>query len=241
MGKLLGRGIFHHADCFDVMRDIPDHSIGLVLCDLPYSITCAHWDQLIPFDKLWAEYRRIIKPNAAIVLTASQPFTTQLIASNYRDYRYNWVWEKPQGVNFLNAKRQPMKNHEDICVFSVGAPPYFPQMTPGKPYISGKGNSSELTGKVEKTITVNTGNRYPKSVQRFNRELGFHSTQKPVPMFEYLIRTYTNSPDDIVLDNCIGSGTTAIAAENVGRRWIGIERDDVHAATALKRIEDHLK
>jgi site-specific DNA-methyltransferase (adenine-specific) len=170
-------------------------------------------------------------------LTASQPFTTHLIYSNLSAYRYNWVWEKEQGVNFLQAKKQPMKVHEDICVFYRKQPTYNPQMESGRPYISGKGNSGEVTGSVKKVQTTNSGTRYPCSIIRRKRETGIHPTQKPVALMEYLIKTYTNE-GDTVLDNCMGSGTTGVACVNTNRNFIGIEKDEKYFAVAEKRIND---
>jgi site-specific DNA-methyltransferase (adenine-specific) len=151
-------------------------------------------------------------------------------------FRYSWVWEKEQGVNFLNAKNQPMKVHEDVQVFSKKKPPYYPQMTAGKPYISGAGDSGEVTGKVTKTRTKNTGTRYPRSIQLFKRETGLHPTQKPVSLFEYMVRTYTQ-PGETVLDFTMGSGTTGVACMNTGRNFIGIELDAGYFAAAADRIE----
>ena len=202
--------------------------------------TACKWDSVIPFEPLWAEYERVIKDSGAIVLTASQPFTTVLANSNLRLFRYAWVWEKEQGVNFLMAKKQPLKVHEDILVFYKKQPTYNPQMTKGKPYISGKGDSGEVTGRVKKIQTKNEGTRYPRSVIKFNREVGLHPTQKPVALFEYLIRTYTNE-GEVVLDNCIGSGTTAVAAINTNRQFIGIEREAKYVEIANKRIAEALE
>jgi len=220
-------------DCLDLMRQIPDGAVDMVLCDLPYGTTACKWDSVIPFEPLWREYRRICR--GAIVLTASQPFTTALIGSNLQDFRYCWVWEKEQGVNFLLAKKQPLKVHEDVCVFYKEHPAYSPQMTCGAPYVSGKGDSGEVSGSVRKVQTVNDGTRYPRSVQKFNRETGIHPTQKPVALMEYLIRTYTND-GETVLDNCMGSGTTGVACVNTGRNFIGIEKDEKYFAIARDRI-----
>ena len=227
-------------DCLEVMREIPDKSVDMILCDLPYGTTACKWDSVIPFEPLWEQYERVIKDHGAIVLTASQPFTTALANSNLRLFRYAWVWEKEQGVNFLMAKKQPLKVHEDILVFYKKQPTYNPQMTKGKPYISGKGDSGEVTSRVKKIQTKNEGTRYPRSVIKFNREVGLHPTQKPVALFEYLIRTYTNE-GEVVLDNCIGSGTTAVAAINTGRQFIGIEKEPKYVEIANKRIEEALK
>lgn len=224
-------------DCLELMRDLPDNSVDLILCDLPYGTTACKWDSVIPFEPLWVEYRRIAKRNAAIVLTASQPFTTALITSNMREFKYCWVWEKEQGVNFLNAKKQPMKVHEDICVFYRTQPTYNPQMTGGKPYISGNGDSGEVTGSVKKVQTKNGGTRYPRSVQAIKRETGMHPTQNPVALMEYMVRTYTNE-GDLVLDNCMGSGTTGVACVNTGRRFIGMEMDPGYFKIAQGRISE---
>lgn len=229
--------VIYNEDCLVGMKRIADESIDMILCDLPYGTTACRWDEVIPFEPLWEAYRRIIKPNGAIVLTASQPFTSRLVSSNYEMFRYEWIWEKEQGVNFLQAKKQPMKVHENILIFSRGQTVYHPIMTEGKPYISGKGTSGEVTNHVVKVQTVNEGKRYPKSVQRFNRQTGLHPTQKPVPLFEYLIQTYT-SEGDIVLDNCMGSGTTAIACINTGRRYIGFESDAKYYEIAMQRVAE---
>lgn len=226
----------YHGDCLEVMADIPDGSVDMVLCDLPYGTTACKWDSVIPFEPLWEQYRRIVKKNAAIVLTASQPFTMALIASNLKEFRYTWVLEKEQGVNFLLAKKQPMKVHEDACVFYRMQPVYNPQMTAGKPYTSGKGDSGEVTGSVTKIQTQNDGTRYPRSIQAVKRETGLHPTQKPVALMEYLILTYTNT-GDVVLDNCMGSGTTGVACVRTGRDFIGIEQDADYFEIAKKRIE----
>lgn len=242
-------------DCLEVMKSIEDKSIDLILCDLPYGTTPASWDTIIPIEKLWVEYERIIKDNGAIVLTAQQPFTSLLIASNLPMYKYNWVWEKDNGTNFLNSKFQPLKITEDICVFSRGASSftkngmamkYNPQFTEGKPYTiksgqqkensavvrGGKGGREDVGG----FETINEGKRYPKNLIKFNRDKEkLHPTQKPVALFEYLIKTYTNE-GDVVLDNCIGSGTTAVACVNTGRNFIGIETSEEYIKTANSRL-----
>jgi site-specific DNA-methyltransferase (adenine-specific) len=233
--RMLEINKIYNMDCLEGMKLLPDKSIDMILCDLPYGTTACKWDAIIPFDKLWSEYERIIKDNGAIVLTASQPFTTKLINSNIKLFRYCWVWEKEQGVNFLMAKKQPLKVHEDICVFSKKQTKYNPQMTKGKPYISGKGDSGEVTGRVKKVQTKNNGTRYPRSVIQFKRETGLHPTQKPVALFEYLIKTYTDE-GDIVLDNCMGSGTTAIACINTNRNYIGFEISKEYCDIANERI-----
>lgn len=222
-------------DCLEKMWSIPDQSVDMILCDLPYGTTACAWDAVISFDALWEHYHRLIKPNWAIILTASQPFTTALISSNLRMFRYCWIWEKEQGVNFLSANKQPLKVHEDICVFYNEQPTYNPQLTAGKPYISGKGSSGDVTGNVAKVQTENEGTRMPRSVIKINRETGLHPTQKPAALFEYLIRTYTN-PGELVLDNCMGSGTTVVASLQCGRRAIGIEQDPGYFEIARMRV-----
>jgi site-specific DNA-methyltransferase (adenine-specific) len=219
------------------MKRIADKSVDMILCDLPYGTTACKWDSIIPFEPLWEQYKRIIKDNGAIVLTASQPFTTKLIASNIDMFKYEWIWEKEQGVNFLQAKKQPMKVHENIIVFSKKEHKYFPLMVEGKPYISGKGTSGDVTNNVIKIQTVNNGKRYPRSIQKFNRQTGLHPTQKPLALFEYLIKTYTNE-GETVLDNCMGSGTTAIACMNTKRNFIGFELDSEYHRIATERIQN---
>ena len=230
------------------MKSIPDGSVDMILCDLPYGTTACKWDTVIPFEPLWAQYRRVAKRNAAIVLTASQPFTTALIASNMRDFRYCWVWDKGVAANFPQAKMRPLKVHEDVCVFSAGAPSYYPQMTAkDKPVVKqsnnlswGDGGVFDLRGKAAdawepKTYTES----YPPSIVKFSSRSagsrGLHPTQKPVALMEYLIRTYTQE-GETVLDNCMGSGTTGVACINTGRKFIGIERDDKYFAIASERI-----
>lgn len=223
-------------DCLERMAEIPDGSVDMVLCDLPYGTTACKWDSVIPFEALWAHYRRVCKRNAAIVLTASQPFTSALVMSNVKMFSCSWIWEKEQGVNFMLAKRQPLKVHEDVIVFSKKQPSYNPQMTKGKPYISGNGDSGEVSGRVKKIQTTNNGTRYPRTIQKFNRETGKHPTQKPVALMEYLIRTYTNECET-VLDNTMGSGTTGVACANTNRRFIGIEREVNYFNIASERIK----
>lgn len=220
-------------DCLEVMRDIPDKSVDMILCDLPYGTTSCKWDTIIPFELLWEQYKRLIKPNGAIVLTASQPFTTALIASNMQMFKYCWVWDKKISGNPLLAKYQPLKVHEDVCVFSNGTK-YYPQMRTGKERIKGGGYSKLLDMPMSKSVN---DQYYPTSIIEFsNAKRGEHPTQKPVALFEYLIKTYTNE-DEIVLDNCIGSGTTAIAAHNTGRKFIGIEKEPKYVEIARKRVE----
>lgn len=232
----IGNGTLLLGDCLERMAEIPSGSVDMVLCDLPYGTTQNKWDSLIPFEPLWAQYWRIAKPNAAIVLTAQCPFDKMLGASQIQHLKYEWLWEKPRATGHLNAKKQPMKAHENILVFYRGTRTYNPQMTPGETYAVGGGASKEDNYGAFSTKRENDGSlRYPRSIQRFATETGLHPTQKPVALFEYLIRTYTQ-PGETVMDNCMGSGTTAIAAERSGRRWIGIERDEGYYNTALARI-----
>ncbi len=226
----------YHGDCLDVMATLPDASVDMILCDLPYGTTACKWDTVIPFEPLWAQYRRIAKRNAAIVLTASQPFTTALIASNYADFRYCWVWNKAKAANFPQVKRAPLKVHEDVAVFGGG---YTPQMVEGSFRQKG-GYSVTREAAVSAGAPAKHNNTYyPKSILDFsiasNTDSGLHPTQKPVALMEYMIRTYTQ-PGQVVLDNCMGSGTTGVACANTGREFIGIEQDDKYFAIASERI-----
>jgi site-specific DNA-methyltransferase (adenine-specific) len=226
-------------DCLELMKSIPDKSIDAIICDLPYGTTACKWDSVIPFEPLWAQYKRVIKDNGAIVLFASQPFTTALIGSNIKQFKYNWVWKKPQGVDPFQVKNRPLNNIEDICVFSNGKLLYNPQMQTGKPYSITRDKNpriNEITGALMKeTTTINDGVRYPTRILEFKQQRGFHPTQKPVDLLEYLVKTYTNQ-NDTVLDNCMGSGTTGIACKNLGRKFIGIEQDANYFEIASKRI-----
>lgn len=224
-------------DCLEVMAGIPDGSVDLILCDLPYGTTACKWDSVIPFGPLWAQYRRIAKKNAAIVLTASQPFTTALIASNMREFRYDLKWCKTQATGFYNANRMPMRAHEDIAVFYRALPTYNPQKTPGEAYRQRRGSASDVYQGKDLHETVSDGARHPLSWRVFQRDADkSHPTQKPVALMEYLIRTYTNE-GETVLDNCMGSGTTGVACANTGRRFIGIELDPGYFEIARSRIE----
>jgi site-specific DNA-methyltransferase (adenine-specific) len=230
-------------DCLEIMPEIADKSVDMILCDLPYGTTACSWDTIIPFEPLWAQYKRTIKPNGAIVLTASQPFTSTLVMSNLKMFKYEWIWEKDAGTGFLNAKKYPLKNTENILIFCNGVPKYNPQMRTGKPYKTIRGRKSDNYGKDTKKeiITDNNGDRYPVTGLKFNRDKNkLHPTQKPVALFEYLIRTYTN-PGDLVLDNCIGSGTTAVACIRTGRHFIGIEKDVDYCIVAQERVNQELE
>lgn len=228
-------------DCLIGMQKIPDKSIDMILCDLPYGTTRNKWDIVIPLDKLWKQYERIIKDKGAIVLTAQTPFDKALGSSNLKLLRYEWIWEKSFGTGHLNANQMPLKSHENILVFYKELPIYNPQFTYGKPYkqMNGRKSSKNYGQQKTKVETVNNGYRYPKSVLFFESEKNnFHPTQKPVALFEYFIKTYTNE-GDTVLDNCIGSGTTAIACLNTKRNFIGFENNQEYFEKAIDRIEKH--
>ena len=228
----------HLGDCLEVMKQIPDGSVDMVLCDLPYGTTACKWDSVIPFEPLWEQYRRVTKPNAAIVLTANHPFTAMLVASNLRDFRYAWVWEKSKPVGHLRAKLQPMRAHEDVLVFGVGSPRYYPQgLVAIEPRTVTRTNTGGVYGKQAGMPSVQSFTNYPRTVLKFGVEGRIHPTQKPVALMEYLIRTYTNE-GETVLDNCMGSGTTGVACMNLGRRFIGIEREPKYLDIACRRIED---
>lgn len=241
-------GRFYLGDCLEVMKEIPDGVIDMLLVDLPYGTTACSWDSIIPFDKLWEQYNRICKENAAMVFTASQPFTTALIASNIDNFKYSWVWEKNNITGFMQAKTRPLKSHEDILIFGrfKTAAQYFkgiynPQSdlkNNGNKKYSNKRAAEHITGHRKDGEAKDSKSGYPKDIIKINIEKGFHPTQKPVELFEYLIRTYTNE-GDLVLDNTAGSGTTAIAAENTGRKWVCIEQSEEYATKAVERITNH--
>lgn len=208
----------------------------MILCDLPYGTTACKWDSIIPFEPLWREYKRIIKTNGAIVLTASQPFTSALVMSNPKWFRYEWIWEKSIATQFLDAKRRPLKKHENILIFSKYPSRYNPQLTAGRPYFTRpKAPPTGIYGTHIRVPTNNRGTRYPVSIQKVKNERGLHPSQKPVPLIEYLIRTYTDE-GEAVLDNCMGSGTTGVACANTGRNFTGIERDPGYFKIAKARI-----
>lgn len=233
-------------DCLEGMRKVDTKSIDMILCDLPYGTTACKWDAIIPFNLLWEQYERIIKDNGAIVLFGSQPFTSNLLMSNLKLFRYSLVWDKKFAGNFANAKKMPMKTHEDICVFYKSLPTYNPQMIKrDQPIKTTTGTTPSKTANfgvrnefkdIEKTYDY----KYPVSILEFKRKLGqniLHPTEKPVSLCEWLIKTYTNE-SEIVLDNCIGSGTTALAAINTRRNFIGFELDSNYFNIANQRIEE---
>jgi site-specific DNA-methyltransferase (adenine-specific) len=235
----------HYGDCLEVMNSLPEHSINLILCDLPYGLTQNKWDSEIPLEPLWASYKRLLADKGVIALTASQPFTSALVMSNLPMFKHEWVWIKNRGSNFANTVREPMKEHESVLVFAGKRWTYNKQMqerTGGGKALIGKRVG---TGKTQREgvgtfaafspIESLPELRVPSSWQKFNCEVGLHPTQKPVSLFRYLVRTYSN-PGDVVLDNCMGSGTTGVAAIEEGREFIGIENDERYFSTACERL-----
>ena len=227
-------------DCLEVMKGIPDGSVDMVMADPPYGTTACKWDSVIPFEPMWEQLKRVTKRNGAIVLTAQTPFDKVLGASNISELRYEWIWEKASGSGHLNAKKAPMKSHENILVFYSSLPTYNPQMRTGfKPYTRVQGKTkSQCYGK-QKTgaTTISDKTRYPLSVIKFARDKGkIHPTQKPVALMEYLIKTYTQE-GETVLDFAMGSGTTGVACKNLNRDFIGIEMDETYFNIAKERID----
>lgn len=246
----------YQMDCLEGMKLIPDKSIDMILCDPPYGNkkTACKWDMLLPENELWEQYERIIKDNGAIVLTSSQPFTTKLISSNMSLFKYCWVWEKTRPGDIFNAKNKPLKSHEDICIFSKGTTAngskrkmhYYPQGVGKGGIKTNNPDDKEYAFKGKrpshKKNHITEGSHYPRSVIKIANpnKNSYHPTQKPVELFEYLIKTYTNE-NETVLDNCIGSGTTAIAAINTGRRYIGFETEKKYYDIANERIANTYK
>lgn len=228
-------------DCIAGMNMIPDGSIDMILADLPYGITDCYWDSLLPLDQLWRQYERVIKPNGAIVLTACQPFTTSLINSNRHRFRYCWYWRKNMATGFPFAKFQPLRCIEDVAVFYRQAPTYNPQglielKTPKARRKRVKADCIYKMETLDKEYTTRFTN-YPKNLLEFKSERGLHPTQKPAALFEYLINTYTN-PGELVLDSCMGSGTTAVACIRTGRHYVGFEIDKNYYTLSQKRIKE---
>ena len=233
--------VCYQGDCLEVMKGIEDKSIDMILADLPYGTTACKWDTIIPFEPLWEQYKRIIKDNGAIVLTASQPFTSALVMSNIKMFKYEWIWEKSLSGSPALCRKTPMKVHENVLVF--GGKNYNPQMTKGTKRKKGISGSS-IEGQKFISSGINNGeindDYYPRSVQYFSnadRKNKVHPTQKPVALMEYLIKTYTNE-GDTVLDNCMGSGTTAVACINTNRNYIGFELSEEYCKIAEKRISE---
>lgn len=242
----------HLGDCIDLMEQIDDNSIDMILCDLPYGTTSCSWDTIIPFDKLWYHYERIIKDGSAIVLTAAQPFTSNLVMSNPKLFKYEWVWKKSKAQHFAQAPYRPMTIHENVLVFSNGGTAknannrmkYNPQgLIPFGKIVSGKKaqHSEHRMRKTDQEDYVQEWTNYPNTLLEFNNEgKTIHPTQKPVDLFEHLIKTYSNE-NDIVLDNCMGSFTTAIACMNTNRRFIGMEKEERYYELGQERLRNHEK
>ena len=235
----------YHGDCLDEMKNIPNKSVDMILCDLPYGQTKNKWDSIIPFEKLWEQYNRIIKDNGAIVLFANGMFTAELMMSNKKMWKYNLVWDKVLTSGFLNANRMPLRQHEDICVFYKKLPTYNPQKFEGKPNHS-KGKPKESTNNNYGEFnfvdnSVKHGNmKHPTSIVTFSKphpSKMLHPTEKSVDLCEWLIKTYTND-SETVLDNCMGSGSTGVACINMNRKFIGIELDEKYFNIAKNRIEE---
>ena len=242
----------YQGDCLELMQEIDDKSIDLILADLPYNVTRCKWDKEIPLDSLWPIYRRIIKDNGVILLTAKQPFTSKVVLSNYQMFRYEWVWEKTQATGFFNAKKQPLSAHENVLVFYKKQPTYNPQKTYGhKPMNSytkkaDVQNKTTVYGNVSKDVSGGgETSRFPRSVVIFSSDKQktkldgtIHPTQKPVALFEYLIKTYTNS-GNVVLDNVAGSGTTGVACQNLNRNYILIEKELEYVEICKQRLKNN--
>ena len=235
-------------DCLERMKEIPDGSVDMILCDLPYGTTQCKWDAIIPFNALWSEYKRVSKLQSPIVLFGSEPFSSILRISNLNEFKYDWIWEKNRGSGHLNAKKMPMKSHENISVFYRNQPTYNPQGTVSGVFnnsrpVKSSGKSTELFGG-EKEIGISTTGGYPLTVLKFGKDAygkkSLHPTQKPLSLTEYLINTYTNE-GETVLDNCMGSGTTGVACANTNRKFIGIEKDEKYFNIAKDRILSTLK
>jgi site-specific DNA-methyltransferase (adenine-specific) len=230
-------------DCLELMKDIPDKSIDMILCDLPYGTTACKWDTIIPFEPLWEQYKRVVKQHGAIVLTATQPFSSSLVFSNIKGFKYEWIWQKEQGVGFQIAKYRPMQEHEHVLVFTANGERvnYYPiKERLGKTETvkrfgnNGSSDSSPLSY-ADSRISVYK-DRYPTSIKLFKRDKGYHPTQKPLALFEYLIKTYTNE-GDLVLDNCAGSGTTGVACINLNRNYILIEKEPKYVDIIRERLK----
>lgn len=233
-------------DCLEIMKNIPDKNINMILCDLPYGTTACKWDNIIPFEPLWEEYNRVIKDNGAICLFGSEPFSSFLRLSNIKNYKYDWIWKKTKAQGFLNSKKMPLKDYENICVFYRKLPIYNPQgiiYGDFKNDRKSKYNKGEGVYGKEKEFGVSHISNFPKQIIEFSNPSGkgqLHPTQKPVELLEYLIKTYTNE-NELVLDNCAGSMSTAIACINTNRKYIMIEQDENYYNIGVNRIEKHLK
>lgn len=243
---MLKENTIHLGDCLDLMPSIPSKSVDMILCDLPYGTTACEWDSIIDMTRLWQEYERVIKDNGAIVLTANSHFVFTLHASNPKIYRYNWIWIKSKAANFLQAQKAPLRKHEFVLVFYKKMPSYNPQKYIAEAYNKGKRKASQTDAfsAFNPTIVKSDGERFPTDIIYFPTaesegiEYLLHPTQKPIALFEYLIRTYTNE-GELVLDNCSGSGTTAIACMNTNRQFICIERDETYHRKSIERLANH--
>lgn len=223
-------------DCLQLMKEIPDKSVDMILCDLPYGTTACKWDNIIPFEPLWEQYNRVIKENGAIVLFGREPFTTLLISSNLKHYKHKWVWNKKQTGSFANAKYMPLQIEEDIIVFCKNKVNYYPIMRKGKFRKKGGGNNRpETMSGIKQNYFSYNDDYFPVNILEYTKDRGLHPTQKPVALLEYLIKTYTNE-NEVVLDNCMGSGSTGVACVNTNRNFIGIELDPNYFEIAKKRI-----
>jgi len=238
-------------DCLELMKDIPDKSVDMILCDLPYGTTECKWDSIISLDKLWKQYKRIINDNGIIILTATEPFTSKLISSNDTMFKYDWIWLKKNSTGFLNAKVRPMRKHESILIFSKAGITstkndtiYNPQGLRDIQRVKKNFNTESMGSRKSRengSSYIQTKTNYPNTILEFGYDKNkIHPTQKPVALMEYLIKTYTNE-GDIVLDNCMGSGTTGVACVNLNRNFIGIELDEKYFNIAKQRIEDSYK
>lgn len=247
----IGNGEFLKGDCLELMKNIPDGSVDMILCDLPYGTTACKWDSIIPFEPLWEQYLRVAKSNAAIVLTASQPFTSALVSSNYKMFRHEWIWYKNRAANFASSNYSPLKEHESILIFSSSKTTFNIQYQERSELSKKRIGKGAIIRREKSTVNATTELpskdsfsselRKPSSLQFFPVDARgtIHPTQKPVSLFEYLIKTYTNE-GETVLDNTAGSGTTAIAAINTNRKWICMEMDDTYYTAATERVKNHI-
>ena len=241
---ILNKYKLYNGDCLEIMARLIEEGIivDAIICDPPYGTTACKWDSIIPFDEMWSRLNNLIKPNGAIVLFGSEPFSSALRMSNIKNYKYDWIWEKEQGTNQFLAKKQPLRKTENISIFYKKQTIYNPQMAIGSAYEANRVIGCELFGIPKKIKTINKGERYPVNILKFNRELSnrYHPTQKPIKLVEYLIKTYTNE-EEIVLDFTMGSGSTGVACINTNRKFIGIELDNNYFNIAKQRIEDAYK
>ena len=232
----------YQGDCLEIMKEIKDKSIDMILCDLPYGTTKCKWDIVLPFDDLWKQYNRIIKDNGAVVLFGTEPFSSHLRLSNLKNYKYDWIWKKTKAQGFLNSKKMPLKDYENICVFYKKLPMYNPQgiiYGDFKNDRKSKYNKGEDVYGKEKEFGISHMSNFPKQIIEFSNPSGkgqLHPTQKPVGLLEYLIKTYTKE-GEIILDNCMGSGSTGVACKNLNRNFIGIELDENYFNIAKERID----